>query len=148
MFVTMPMRATSPCAMKPVATARTTEQRQSRTTRLSMKARSMGTRGSVMSGATGMPSAVAAPSTLKSLRCRILLWYRLQFILPAPRRIVFEQHRRGAFLTADVLDDFFECVGELLALVVRQTIEDREQPLLRDRRRFLQQRAAGASEIQ
>src|SRR5436305_2046291 len=130
MFVTMPISATSPCAMKPVATARTTEQAQSRTTRLSMKARSIGTRGSVMSGATGSPSAVAAPSTLKSLRCRILIRYRLQLMLAACRRLVFEQHRRGTFVTADVLDDFFECIGEVLAVVVRQTIEDREQPLL------------------
>src|SRR3954447_5953600 len=148
MFVTMPISPTNPCAIKPVATARMTEQRQSRTTRLSMKARSIGTRGSVMSGATGMPSAVVAPSTLKSLRCRILLRYRLQLMLPARRRIVFEQHRRGAFITADILGDFFECVGEALAVVVRQTIEHRQQPLLRNGRRSLQQRAAGTRQVQ
>src|SRR3954468_17772330 len=147
MLVTMPMSPTSPCAMNPVATARTTEQRQSRTTRLSMNARSIGTRGSVMSGATGIPSAVAAPSTLRLLRCRILFRYRLQLMLPARRRIVFEQHRRGA-LIADVLDDLFECVGEPFALIVRKTVEDRQQPLLRDGRRFLQERAAGTSQVE
>src|SRR4051794_12753069 len=147
MFVTMPISATSPCAMKPVATARTIDQTHSSTTRLSMKARSIGTRGSVMSGATGIPSAVAAPSTLRSLRCRILFRYHLQLMLPARRRIVFEQHRRGAFI-ADVLDDSFKCVSELFALVVRKTVEDRQQPLLRHWRRFLQQRAAGTSQVQ
>src|SRR5436309_8026379 len=145
MFVTMPISPTNPCAMKPVAMARTTEQTQSRTTRLSMNARSIGTRGSVMSGATGIPSAVAAPSTLRSLRCRILLWDHLQVVLPA-RRVLFEEHRRGTFVAAEVRDDLFERIGESLSLVVRQTIEDGEQTLLRHRRRFLQQRASGTSE--
>src|SRR5438105_10412426 len=147
MLVTMPMSATNPCAMKPVATARTTDQRHSRTTRLSMKARSIGTRGSVMSGATGIPSAVAAPSTLRSLRCRILVRNRLQVELPR-RGIVFKQHRRGAVIAADVVDDFFERLRKLLALASRKTIEDRHQPLLCHRRRFLKQRAAGTSEVQ
>src|SRR6476659_6322807 len=117
MLVTMPIRPTSPCAMKPVATARTTDQRQRRTVRLSMKARSIGTRGSVMSGATGIPSAVADPSTLRSLRCRILFRNHLEVAL-ARRGIVFEKHRRGAVIAADVLDDFFECVCKFAAFVV------------------------------
>src|SRR5437588_10812421 len=130
MLVTMPLSPTSPWAMKPVATARTTDQRHSRTTRLSMKARSIGTRGSVMSGATGIPSAVAAPSTLRSLRCRILVRNRLQVALPR-RGIVFKQHRRGAVIAADVVDDFFEGIREISALGRRKTIEHRHSPLLR-----------------
>src|SRR5438270_3603877 len=147
MLVTIPIRPTSPCAMKPVATARTTDQTHRRTTRLSMKARSIGTRGSVMSGATGIPSAVAAPSTLRSLRCRILFCNRLEVALPR-RGFVFKQHRRGAVIAADVIDDFFECIRELLALVVRETIEHLQEPLLCHTRRVLQQRTAGASEVQ
>src|SRR6476661_6433608 len=120
MLVTMPIRPTSPCAMKPVAMARMTDQKQSRTTRLSMNARSMGTRGSVMSGATGIPSAVADPSTLRSLRCRILFRNHLEVAL-ARRGIVFKQHRRGAVIAADVLDDCFERICEFPALVVGET---------------------------
>src|SRR3954452_9974290 len=146
MFVTMPMRPTSPCAMKPVTMARATEQAHSRTTRLSMKARSIGTRGSVMSGATGIPSAVAAPSTLKSLRCRILFRYRLQ-VLPPRRGILFEEHRRGAFFAANVFNDCLERVGEPFALLVRQPVEDRQQPFLCHGRCFLQQRAAETGQI-
>ena len=100
-----------------------------------------------MSGATGIPSAVADPSTLRSLRCRILVWYHLELMLPA-RGVLFEQHRRGAVIAANVVDDFFEGIRELLALRFGQTIEDRQQPFLHDRRRVLQQRTAGASQIE
>src|SRR3954451_323078 len=148
MFVTMPMRPTSPWAMKPVTMARATEQAHSRTTRLSIRARSIGTRGSVMSGATGIPSDGPAPSTLKSLRCPILFRYRLQVVLPPRRGILFEEHRRGAFFAASVFNDCLERGGDPFALLVRQPVEDRQQPFLRHGRCFLQQRAAGTSQIQ
>src|ERR1700748_2438651 len=115
MFGTMPMSATRPCARNPVVTASRTDQTHSNTTRLSMKARSIGTRGSVISGATGRPSAGAAPSTLRSLRWRLLLRNRLQMVLLPRRRIVFEQHRRGAVIGRDTVDDFRERVGESLS---------------------------------
>src|SRR3954467_5830004 len=146
MLVTMPMSPTRPCARKPVAMARTTDQTQSRTTRLSMWARSIGTRGSVMSGATGIPSVVAAPSTLRSLRCRICLRYRLQ--MPAARRrIILEQHRRRTFVGIEAAHNLVERVGETLSVVRRQALEDREKPFLCHGRRFLQQRATGSGEV-
>src|SRR3954465_11145446 len=147
MLVTMPMRPTSPCAMKPVAAASSTDQTEIRTTRLSMWARSIGTRGSVMSGATGIPSVVAAPSTLRSLRCRICLRYRLQ--MPAARRrVIFEQHRRRTFVGIEAAHNLVERIGETLSVVRRQALEDREKPFLCHWRRFLQQRAAGARQVQ
>ena len=65
-----------------------------------------------------------------------------------PKRVRREKPRVSAFISADVLDDFLERIREPLAIVLREPIEDGKQPLLRDRRRFLQQRAPGASQVQ
>src|SRR5258706_1665230 len=143
----MPMSATSACAVKPVTTASSTDQTQRRTTRLSMKARSIGVRGSVMSGATGIPSVVAAPSTLRSLGCRIL-----QSCLPgyAPRpcgRLLFEKHWRRTILGTDAVDDLFERVGKAPPFFVRHPIEGDQKPLLCHRRRLVQQSSSGPGKV-
>src|SRR5437763_15942754 len=112
MLVMMPMSPTSPCATKPVAMERMTDHTQRITTRWSMKARSIGTLGSVMSGATGMPSVVVAPSRLKSLRCRIRLFCHAGGTQVTGRGIIFEEHRSRPFVGADAVDDLFEHIGE------------------------------------
>src|ERR1051326_4000891 len=140
MFVTRPMMATSACATKPVAIARTTAHAEMTTTRLSSVDRSMGTRAAsnvgASDGATGTPSVDAPPSKSGSTN-----------LLFPPRRhsffLFFEKQRR-AFLRADGVEDRVERFGELSALARGELLDCGEQIFLGDGRRFAQRGAAGA----
>src|SRR5205085_1241120 len=128
MLVMRPIRWTSPCAMKPVINARTTDQAQMTTTRASMAAFSMGTREAA-SLAIGRFLSAAAASGARPL-------------------VVLEEHRCRSGLGAQCVDECGEGVGEAFALRGGEPFDHAEDFLLRHRGGAQQQGTAVLGEVE
>ena len=140
MFVTSAMIATSACAMNPVMIARPIDQRQRMTTRLSMSARSIGTRAFSMDGGKIRRDRNAFGGR-GALRCRTRLLLLFPGWWASPLRTA-----SAACLRRRCRRAARERVGETLLLRCRQPFDGLSDPLLCDRRRFLQRGPAGARE--